>query len=344
MKILYGVQGTGNGHITRARMMQRSFAQLADSESVTVDFLFSGREPDEFFDMECFGDYLYRRGLSFVTESGSIRIGKTVVANNLAIFIRDVFSLPIDDYDLIVTDFEPVTAWAGRLRGKKVIGLGHQYAFLHDIPTANRQFHATMIMRYFAPAATGIGLHWHHFDQAILPPIIDHKLTAKESNGKVLVYLPFEDQKRVSALLNQLEDYQFIQYSSELKDGQQRNVALRKACHDGFKDSMAGASAVICNAGFELVSECLNLQLPILVKPVNGQMEQQSNAKALEVLAYASSIQTLDLSLIKTWLARDKPTPSIHYPDVAKSIVDWLINSDHSDPAGLSRRLWAAPA
>ncbi len=36
MKILYGVQGTGNGHIARARAMSKAF----ESHDVQVDFLF----------------------------------------------------------------------------------------------------------------------------------------------------------------------------------------------------------------------------------------------------------------------------------------------------------------
>jgi UDP:flavonoid glycosyltransferase YjiC (YdhE family) len=39
MKILYGVQGTGNGHITRARAM----AAEMHAAGVEVDFVFSGR-------------------------------------------------------------------------------------------------------------------------------------------------------------------------------------------------------------------------------------------------------------------------------------------------------------
>ena len=39
MKILYGVQGTGNGHIARARAMSHAFKE----HDVEVDFLFSGR-------------------------------------------------------------------------------------------------------------------------------------------------------------------------------------------------------------------------------------------------------------------------------------------------------------
>ncbi len=38
MKILYGVQGTGNGHIARARAMSKAF----ESHDVQVDFLFLG--------------------------------------------------------------------------------------------------------------------------------------------------------------------------------------------------------------------------------------------------------------------------------------------------------------
>lgn len=45
MKILYGVQGTGNGHIARARAMSKAF----ESHDVQVDFLFSGRAPENTF-------------------------------------------------------------------------------------------------------------------------------------------------------------------------------------------------------------------------------------------------------------------------------------------------------
>jgi UDP:flavonoid glycosyltransferase YjiC (YdhE family) len=37
MKILYGVQGTGNGHISRARLMADAFSRRNDVE---VDYLF----------------------------------------------------------------------------------------------------------------------------------------------------------------------------------------------------------------------------------------------------------------------------------------------------------------
>ena len=56
MKIFYGVQATGNGHISRARSM----APLLKAAGIEVDYLFSGRKAEHFFDMEHFGDFQLR--------------------------------------------------------------------------------------------------------------------------------------------------------------------------------------------------------------------------------------------------------------------------------------------
>mgnify|MGYP002700608893 CR=1 FL=1 len=48
MKILYAVQGTGNGHITRARVMAKAFNMR---DEVEVDFIFSGRSKEQYFDL-----------------------------------------------------------------------------------------------------------------------------------------------------------------------------------------------------------------------------------------------------------------------------------------------------
>ncbi|MBO6226112.1 MAG: glycosyltransferase, partial [Shewanella sp.] len=68
MRILYGVQGTGNGHLSRARVMAKALMK----QDIEVDFLFSGHKPDQFFDMECFGDYRVQAGMTFATHSGRV--------------------------------------------------------------------------------------------------------------------------------------------------------------------------------------------------------------------------------------------------------------------------------
>ena len=86
MRILYGVQATGNGHISRARAMANAFRAL----NVEVTWLFSGRPREQLFDMAPFGDYLHRRGLTFVTEDGRIRYRRTLRNTNLLQFRTDV--------------------------------------------------------------------------------------------------------------------------------------------------------------------------------------------------------------------------------------------------------------
>ena len=132
MRILYGVQGTGQGHISRARAMCRALRR----HGVEVTWLFSGRHRDALFDMSCFGLFEYRRGLTFATRDGRIRPLASFACNNLPHFFREVRALDVSGYDTIVTDFEPVTAWAGRRAGIRTIGIGHQYAFGRATPRA----------------------------------------------------------------------------------------------------------------------------------------------------------------------------------------------------------------
>ncbi len=343
MKILYGVQGTGNGHISRARMLARHFGE---HPSVQVDYLFSGRDKDGFFDMDIFGDFEHRRGLTFASANGKVSYPKTVVSNNVFRFLRDVWMLDLERYNLIITDFEPVSAWAGKLRGVPVIGMGHQYAFGHNIPRAGENLIARTVMKYFAPASIPLGLHWHHFGNAILPPIIDPQVQRSENVDakKIVVYLPFENQRQVQQCLKPLTDYQFVIYSPELDNLEDGNLSLRKTSLLGFKRDLASAGGVICNSGFELISECLALGLPVLTKPQGSQMEQQSNAAALEALGYATTCGEVTTVAVENWLAVRASCEALNYPDVAKRIVEWIIDGQQECTRSLSDQLWSSVA
>ena len=198
MKILYGVQATGQGHISRARAMARALQQ----HNVDVTWLFSGRSAERLFDMELFGDFEHRRGLTFATRAGSIRYLETITSNNIFEFWRDIRRLDVKDYDVVVTDYEPVTAWASRLAGRECIGIGHQYAFGSSTPVAGGDWLSRTIMRNFAPVSTPLGLHWHPYASNVLPPILDlPALPGDQRAQHILVYLPFEDQDRVTRWL-----------------------------------------------------------------------------------------------------------------------------------------------
>jgi uncharacterized protein (TIGR00661 family) len=335
MKILYGVQATGQGHISRARAMAAALAK----HPVSVDWLFSGRREGGLFDMQPFGSYRQRRGLTFSTCRGRISYLRTAIDNDPRQFLRDIAQLDTRAYDLVVTDFEPVSAWAARRQGTRSIGIGHQYAFYGRTPQAGANWLTRAIMKNFAPADLQLGLHWARYNDTILPPILDLPASAAPSGDHVLVYLPFEDQDEVSRLLQRV-DGRFVQYAPGLAPATAGNVLRRPASIREFKQHLLGCRAVICNSGFELNSECLQLGKPVLTRPVIGQAEQLSNALALRQAGLASILTELDVDVIQRWVSRPIPTRRQQFPDVASALAQWLAEDCSRSPEELSSMLW----
>jgi uncharacterized protein (TIGR00661 family) len=315
-------------------------ARALDRHDVEVTWLFSGRRRQDLFDMHCFGEFEHRRGLTFVTRDGQIRPIASLAANNLVEFARDVRALRLESFDLVVSDFEPVSAWAGRRAGIRTIGIGHQYAFGPRTPRAGQSWWAERLLASFAPVAQPLGLHWHRYGSNVLPPILDLPALPLSRGQQVLVYLPFEDQDRVTELLQCVPEQAFVQYAPGLQDSQLANVTR---CHPGterFKAHLASCRGVICNSGFELISECLHWGKPVLTRPLCGQMEQQSNAKALAGLGYAQVATELTPRAVAQWLRQPGPAPSLPFPDVAGALAAWLAAGAVTEPAALVRDLW----
>jgi len=337
MRILYGVQATGNGHITRARAMARAFKDT----DIKVDYLFSGREKKLLFNMEPFGDYQHREGMTFVTKNGEVQYFDTALKNNPIRLIRDVLTLKLSDYDLVITDFEPVTAWAARLRQKPLLGIGHQYAFSHNVPNAGTNVASHLVMKYFAPAKRSLGVHWHHYNGAILPPLIEPPQQEFNNNpDKVLVYLPFECVDDVVSWLIPFDSPQFYVYHNLDKATSLGNIHLRPYSRETFPKDLADCSGVVCSAGFGLVSESIQAGKKLLVKPVKGQMEQLSNAKALQELGIGDVFHEFDEEILDNWLSKPDAEPC-PYPDVAKAIVSWIESDFEMSEMELVNSVWA---
>jgi uncharacterized protein (TIGR00661 family) len=276
MKILYGVQGTGNGHITRARVMANAFAKRSD---VHVDFLFSGRKPEHYFDMHDFPRYQTLEGLSFVTAKGAVNYWQTIKGLKLRQFYRDVNALDLSSYDLLLNDFEPVTAWAAKKQKIPSISISHQAAFTHPIPKKAISLLDKAILRYFAPTDIQLGVHWYHFDYPILPPFIDAEESRSNLSKSILVYLPFEDVALIQGALEMFAEHDFICFHPAIKATYtEQNISWNPTAKAPFKKALASCGGVIANAGFEMASECLHLNKKMLLKPLKGQCEQLSNA------------------------------------------------------------------
>ncbi|WP_461517026.1 MJ1255/VC2487 family glycosyltransferase [Porticoccus sp.] len=341
MKIFYGVQGTGNGHLSRARAMCRALSAYPD---VQVEWLFSGRARDQYFDMESFGDFQCRGGLTFHSRAGRVQPLKTLRHVDLLQLRRDIRSLDLSGCDLVISDYEPITARAASHRGLPCVGIGHQYAFCHTVPERGGNPLVRAIMRKFAPVTIPVGLHWHHFEQPILPPIVDldhGPLAGHGSENQVLIYLPFEDQTPLLALFRQFPEYQFYIYAPVHQWRDDGNLHMRPLSRDGFRRDLADSHWVICNAGFELISEALQLGKRIMAKPLAGQLEQLSNAAALEQLSYASVEERIDRRALEFWFDCEPEVARPCYPDVAASLARWIYSGCVDSVETLSQQLWS---
>ncbi len=306
----------------------------------SVDFLFSGREPDKYFSMQPFGAYQTRKGLSFSTEKGKISYVKTAISNNVFEFFKEVRELDLSAYDLVINDFEPITAWAAKIQKVPCISISHQNAFRYTVPLKGASWLDKKVVRYFAPANYYIGLHWYHFDQPILPPIVHSVDQQVSQEGFVLVYLPFESLAEVIELLFRFVNQPFVCFHPDAKEVENiDNIQLHPLNHEKFQHCLSRCNGVITNGGFELPSEALNVGKKLLLKPLNGQFEQMSNVATLESLGLASAMDFLDPSIVRDWLEQEQ-SEKLSYPNVSEALVEWVLSEKWDDQQSLSSSLW----
>src|SRR5438128_44858 len=179
MKILYAIQGTGNGHLSRARDIIPHL-----QEHGTVDVLVSGIQAD----VDLGFPITYKlKGLSFIFgKSGGVDIVATYKKGKLKQLWQEIKNLPVEEYDILINDFEPVSAWACILRRKVCIGLSHQAAVLnpHAPQPAVADLAGTALLKYYAPATKQFGFHFKRYDDNIYTPVIRQQVRALTLTSK----------------------------------------------------------------------------------------------------------------------------------------------------------------
>ena len=116
-----------------------------------------------------------------------------------------------------------------------------------------------------------------------MPPFIEESPVDTPRGGYYLVYLPFEDQSQVVNMLKPLTDVQFSVYGPGLSKATLGHIHTHPLALKPFKADLASCSFVLSNAGFELISEALQLKKRIMVKPLQGQMVLRKSFRRLEI-------------------------------------------------------------
>ncbi len=326
LKILYAIQGTGNGHVTRAIEIVPILKQRAD-----VDVLISGDQ----WDIELPFEITYRfKGLCFYFgKKGGVDVMTTYFKMNTYRLIKEIKSLSVEQYDLIISDFEPVSCWAAYLAKKTCIGLSNQSVTLHaKAPRpAHKDLLGKLVLEHYAPVTEQYGFHFKRFDDKVYTPIIRQQIRELKitNQGHYTVYLPAYDDDRIIKHLKQFHKVNWQVFSkhskSKFKDG---NISVKPIENDAFIKSMASSNGILCNAGFGTTSEALYLKKKLLVIPMKTQYEQHCNAAVLKSMGVTviKSLKKKHYDKIEKWMLGGKPV-LVNYPDNTAEIIDTILSN-----------------
>jgi len=294
MRVVYGIQSTGKGHLSRFLGLKPHF----DRDGHEVLVIASGYEdPPDYF-LKAISNCRYARfqGISYVgDERGGISQLGTACA-----FVRHLPELLdsfrraqdlITDFapDVVVSDFDPVLGSMFVAPAITKVGLSHQNVLLapdmyHPPGMLVEKLVTFAVVRTYTGGLDHVlGCHFYPANEHCLPPIIRPAIleARPENHGHIVVY------HTLPGLL-----HEFMRYAAENPDRRviiygypghedTRNVHFESDLAR-FPRDLATADAYVGTAGFQSISEAFYLGKKIAVRPVNGQYEQIWNAAQLE--------------------------------------------------------------
>jgi uncharacterized protein (TIGR00661 family) len=309
--ILYGVNGEGAGHSTRAKEVISHL--VARGHSIHVASFDRGMQnlKGQFNVTEIYG-------FRFAYVNNRVRYKRTIAKNLITVpqAARSMSRLNdlVEEWktDLVITDFEPLTCHIGHKRRLPVISIDNQHCLTNVVVSYPKQYRSdaaaakivTSLMTPHANAYLVISFFTapvRKRNTFLFPPLLRQQiLDATPTEGEhVLVYVT-SPAPSLAKLLTSVRCH-FIAYGFD-REGTMGNVTYKKPSLDGFFADLISARAVIANSGFSLVTEALHLGKPYLAVPVSHQFEQIFNAYWLQKSGYGAYWEELNKECVESFL------------------------------------------
>ncbi len=280
MKIFYAVQATGNGHISRAMELLPWLQKHG-----TVDIFLSGDNSQLALD----APVRYRsKGISlYYSCKGGLSYTKMIRNFDPVRIWRESKELPVEKYDLVINDFDFITAAACKRKKVPSVNFGHQASFQSaKVPRPEQKnMVGEKLLRHFARADHYIGLHFKEYDDFILKPVIKKEILEADpkNKGHITVYLPSYCVPELTSVFGSVPDVQFEIFCREITQAERKgNLLLLPVNKARFDESFMNCYGIITGGGFETPAEALHMGKKLMAIPIKGQYEQQCNAAALE--------------------------------------------------------------
>lgn len=330
MKILFGIQATGNGHIMRSTEIYKVLKQHPDVTQ--LDVLISGGKAKMSLPFEVNYEY---KGLSFYYgKKGKISVLKSIGKANFLSIAVALMKVPFKEYDLVISDFEPITLWGAKIAGVKRVGIGNMYSMTSKkFPKTKGAGLTKMVAQMMCPTKNKIGMHFQKFDDFIYYPVIRSEIreaTPIDRNIHLVYLNSFTDKELLKCFTSPaLQHKHFFIYSKVAEEPYKMgNCTVMPLNNETFTRHIAECSGVITAAGFQTVSEALYLGKKLFVIPIKKQSEQISNAKVLAEMGVTTSME-LNTSEIAAWIQRPS-TVQVRFDDDLQNIVDAILNAPHT--------------
>jgi uncharacterized protein (TIGR00661 family) len=309
--ILYGVNGEGAGHSTRAKEVLNHLRNQGHELHVASFDRGLRNLSDQFEVTEIFG-------FRFAYVNNRVRYKRTVARNlvtapQAAKSVRHHRNLIANwKIDLVITDFEPLSCHLGHRMGLPVISIDNQHCLTNAVVSYPRQYRrdaaaAKLVTRMMTPHADAY-LVVSFFSAPVkkrntflFPPLLRQEiLDARPTQGEHVLVYTTSPAPALAKMLSAVHG-QFIAYGFG-RDGQQGNILYKKPSLDEFMRDLTSAKAIVANSGFSLVTEALHLGKPYLAVPVEHQFEQIFNAYWLQKMEYGAYWKELNKERIESFL------------------------------------------
>lgn len=329
MKIFYAIQGTGNGHISRAVQLYPYLKKYGE-----VDFFLSGSNAQ----LNSSVPIKFRsKGLSlFYKNNGGLDYNKILSSLSFRIY-KDAKALPVNKYDLVINDFEFVSSLACSIKKVPCVHFGHQASFQSAKTPRPDGFNplGDIILKNFVKSNKNIGLHFDAYDENIYNPIIkDEIIDAMPINDEhITVYLPQYSISAIEHYLLQQSQYHFEVFTKEVNSIVcQKNITYFPINNLQFTNSMVRCYGIITAGGFETPAEAMYMNKKLLCVPIFKHFEQECNAAALEKkgVMILKKVDENFAAHFEQWIHNKKPV-NLTLTHSTEQIVDILIKTTNNN-------------
>jgi uncharacterized protein (TIGR00661 family) len=307
--ILYSIQCTGNGHLTRSKQVIQTLLDEYSEDIGDLDICLSG-EFSQVSTEDLNVQFKYK-GLGLDTSNGGLSIWRTIKNTNFRDFFKSVRNMNLKKYDIIISDFEPVTCWAALLRGKKVLGIGNHYKFLNNssfLKNLNPNFFSNkMVVKAICPVNRYIAFDYLKEGPNEYFPIIRDSIRKVDlrQDDFYIVYLSSIDVDRQIKFFNLFPNEKFYIYHNKIDNAYDfENCHLRPIDKVQFTEKLIRCKGVICHTGFQTTSECLFLGKKMIVMPIKKQIEQIYNTNVLKKMGVLST-DDLEIPIFNKFFEND---------------------------------------